>query len=183
MTGARGPLAAILLASALCAGGPAAAAGAPVPGAPAVPVVSAEGYGAVRFGMTPAQAEALLQRPLRPLAPAAGRPCVFLYPDGDPNAIVAFLLSGGRIERIDVRSRAVPTGEGVRIGDSEARLLALYAGRTVVEPRRGGGPDDRLVTVRDADGTHALVFETRGGRVVAYHAGRLPEATYVAGCS
>jgi hypothetical protein len=141
-------------------------------------------YGDLQFGMTPQQAEKLLQRPLRGINAAEERePCHYLFPDGDPRATFALMVSDGRVARIDVSSPAVPTAEGAKVGDSEAQVTQLYAGRAEVTPHKYRGPEDHYITVYDQDRTHALVFETRNGVIAGYHAGRLPEAQYVEGCS
>jgi hypothetical protein len=151
--------------------------------APASTVTPA-GYGAIDFGMTPQEGAKRLMRPLRPLNPGEEKePCYYLFPDGDPHATFAFMVSEGQLARIDVSSPSVATAEGARVGDSEAQVLQLYSGRAQVQPHKYGGPNDHYLVVYDRDRSHALVFETLDGKVTRYRAGKLPEAEYVEGCS
>jgi hypothetical protein len=159
---------------------PGATAGAVAP----TPTVTPRAYGELQFGMTPAEGSKLLMRPLKPLNAAEEQePCHYVFPDGDTNATFAFMVSEGRIVRIDVSSPVVPTAEGARVGDSEAEVLQTYGGKAEVTPHKYRGPNDHYLTVYDADSTHALVFETQDGTVTGYHAGKLPEAQYIEGCS
>jgi hypothetical protein len=175
----------LLAALAACAQ-PAARSGSVAPaGAVApTPTVTPLAYGDLPFGTTPQEGAKLLQRRLSPLNPGDEQePCHYLFPEGDSNATFAFMVSDGRIARIDVSSPAVPTAEGARVGDPERQVLQLYSGRAEVQPHKYGGPNDHYLVVYDAARTHALVFETQDGKVTTYRAGKLPEAEYVEGCS
>ena len=92
------------------------------------------------------------------------------------------MIDGGRIARVDVDSAGIATAAGARIGDSEARIERLYAGRVRTTPHKyeEGG---RYLTVDAADdSSFAIVFETSKGRVTRYRAGRRPAVEYVEGC-
>jgi hypothetical protein len=103
---------------------------------------------------------------------------------GRAPAGVAFMVVDGRVARVDVDSGAAATAEGARVGDSEERVRALYAGRVAVTPHKY--TDGHYLTVRPAapaDSGHRLVFETDGKRVTEYRAGQLPAVEWVEGCS
>lgn len=145
--------------------------------------VGFQGYGPVQVGMTPAEAAAASALDLRPGTPdAAAELCYYLVPGGDFAADPAFMVSDGRIARVDVDQPGFATAEGATVGDSEARILELYPDAEVT-PHKYGDPGDHYLTVRDATGSHAMVFETAEGVVRQIRAGRLPEAGWIEGCS
>ncbi|HZF68866.1 MAG TPA: hypothetical protein VEZ47_12565, partial [Gemmatirosa sp.] len=88
----------------------------------------------------------------------------------------------GRIARVDVDTLPVATSVGARVGDDEARIDSLYAGRVTVRPHKYEAGRYLVVTPDRADTTLAIVFETSGGRVTRYRAGRRPMVEYVEGC-
>jgi hypothetical protein len=66
---------------------------------------------------------------------------------------------------------------------ARSRVIEFYKGRTKVEPHEYMAPEGHYVLVLGPDGKAQLVFETDGGKVVAYRAGRQPEVEWVEGCS
>lgn len=168
-------LAAVLLFAALAACGPQAK-------GPSGPVVTGEGFAAVRFGMTVAQAEAALGQKLKPIGEGEGN-CSYVEPDG-ANKGALFMVVDGTIARIDVQeTSAITTDTGAKIGDTESHVLELYRGRTRVEPHHYTGPEGHYVLVLGPDQRAQIVFETDAGKVVSYRAGRQPEVEWVEGCS
>jgi hypothetical protein len=96
---------------------------------------------------------------------------------------LGFMVEGRRLVRVEVRGGPTPTAAGARIGDSEARIEALY-GQVRVEPHKY--TDGHYLVVMPgapADTIHRLVFETDGQRVTTYRAGLFPPVAYVEGCS
>jgi hypothetical protein len=92
------------------------------------------------------------------------------------------MIAGGLIARVDVDTLPVATSAGARVGDSEARVDSLYPGRVAVRPHKYEDGHYLVVTPDRADTTLAIVFETSGGRVTRYRAGRRPMVEYVEGC-
>jgi hypothetical protein len=87
------------------------------------------------------------------------------------------------LERIDVDSSGVATAEGIRVGASEADVMAAYGSRVAVQPHKYTGPRGHYLIVGDpADTTRRLVFETDGSRVTTFRAGRRPAVDFVEGC-
>ena len=94
------------------------------------------------------------------------------------------MVNEGRVVRLDVDSASFRTVAGAGVGDTEARIRELYAGRVAESPHKY--TDGRYLTVTPrtpADSAFRLVFETDGAKVVRYRAGRLPEVEWVEGCS
>lgn len=97
---------------------------------------------------------------------------------------VMVMVNEGRVARVDVDSAGIRTAEGAAVGDAEARVRELYAGRVTESPHKY--TDGRYLTVTPqaaADSALRLVFETDGAKVVRYRAGRMPEVEWVEGCS
>lgn len=142
--------------------------------------VTATGFGPVRAGMTLAQAEQALGARLEVQHPE--EPCTFVFPGSNPS--VALMVVNGRIARVDIRQGTVKTAEGAGLGDLEERIHALYPGRVEVQPHKY--TEGHYLIVRPAapaDSAYRLIFETDGRRVTKYRAGRMPEVSWVEGCS
>ena len=108
---------------------------------------------------------------------------------------VYVMLEQGVVARIEVDSASVATSAGARVGDTEARIDSLYAGRVVRQVHKY--TDGRYLVVRASHGARgatpgpaaaespdgfALIFETDGRRVTRYRAGRYPEVGYTGDC-
>jgi hypothetical protein len=157
----------------------------PAPGAPAAAgqawTVDFRGAGPAQVG-TPLAAAATALGATPDTAAAAGG-CSYLRPAADP-AGVKVMVNEGRVARVEVDSGAVRTVEGAGIGDAEARVRELYAGRVTETPHKY--TSGRYLTVTPAapaDSAFRLVFETDGAKVTRFRAGRLPEVEWVEGCS
>jgi len=169
---------------------------APSSSAPAPPgrltpgsAVTPTGMGPVEFGMTLKQAERAGGVRLVGLGDTFGD-CSYVVPAGwkvhvgelvvDP---VAFMVSSGRIARVDVQAGRTPTSAGVRIGSTEPQVRRAYPGRVTVGRNLYG---TRLLTVVPADPAEAgyrIVFASDGQKVMYFHAGRLPEVNAQEGCA
>jgi hypothetical protein len=109
--------------------------------------------------------------------------CDHVRPPGAPPGLLLMFVRG-QVARVEVSDTTVATAEGARVGDSEARVDSLYAGRVQRTPHKY--TDGRYLIVRgpaSADTLHRLVFETDGRRVTRFRGGRLPEVEWVEGCS
>lgn len=159
-------------------------AGAPTPAvadnAPSLWLVTSRGIGPVSAGMRFSVAAPLLGVPAS--AGTGDQACAYVRPVHGP-AGVSLMVRGGEVARVQVDSGDVRTAEGARIGDSEARIDSLYAGRVTSAPHKY--TSGHYLTVKPAGGEspYRLVFETDGKRVTRYRAGRLPEVEWVEGCS
>ncbi|HTK49876.1 MAG TPA: hypothetical protein VL328_17980 [Gemmatimonadaceae bacterium] len=151
---------------------------------PAANVVTPRGIGALRAGMTFAEANAALGGALVVPANEDTTTCGYLRWRGGPPGVLV-MMDLHRIGRVDVDTSAIATAEGARVGDTESRILSLYEGRVEVTPHKYV-EDGHYLTVTPADpadSAYRLVFETKDGRVTRYHAGRLPSVRYIEGCA
>jgi hypothetical protein len=140
-------------------------------------VVTAGGAGPVRVG---GDASALGARVSVEGAGGTVETCQYVRPPGAPPG-VGVMVVDGRVARVDVDSGRVATAEGVRVGDPEARVRSLYAGRVREQPHKYTRGRYLVVTPAGApDGR--IVFETDGSAVTRYRAGRIPEVEWVERC-
>jgi len=89
---------------------------------------------------------------------------------------------------VDIEDKsAITTLSGAKIGDTEARIKALYPGQIKVSPHKytgdSGGHYLTFVPKDKSDRFYRLIFETDGKQVTNFRSGKLPEVEYVEGCS
>lgn len=142
--------------------------------------ITENGIGPIHSGMTieeAAQANGGGIAPPRGESPGCGYAALSKAPPG-----LAMMVENGKIARIEVRSGRTPTSLGARVGDSEARIKSLYAGRVVSTPHKYL-PGGHYLTVTPADGSaNRIVFETDGKVVTEFRSGALPAVEYVERC-
>jgi hypothetical protein len=142
--------------------------------------VTEYGIGNIHAGMTieeAAQANGGGIAPPRGGSSGCGYATLYKAPPG-----LAMMVENGKIARIEVRSGRTPTSFGARVGDSEARIKSLYAGRVVSTPHKYL-PGGHYLTVTPTDGSaNRIVFETDGKAVTEFRSGALPAVEYVERC-
>jgi hypothetical protein len=147
---------------------------------PAPLVVTEQGIGPVRAGMTLAELRQALDSVhfTDPDSARCAYPKVVGLPDG-----VWVMVEQGVVGRVDVQKGDVATAEGIRIGDDSADVRAAYGARMTVLPHKY--TDGKYLEVKSASDTlHMLIFETNlAGEVLRYRAGKLPQVRYVESCS
>lgn len=147
------------------------------------PTVNLVGFGPIRFGMKIEDAQQALGVRLEKTNAYDDEGCLYYVPQGTLPGLW-FMTSNGVVVRLDVEdTQEIRTDKGAKIGDREARVLNLYAGRIEVRPQRYNGPDGHSLVVKSADSKAQLVFETDGMKVLNYRAGVEPQVHYVEGCS
>jgi hypothetical protein len=144
--------------------------------------------GTVKVGMTVKEAAKAAGTSLIGLPGDQGSACYYLQPKGNLQKDVAFMITDGRIARIDIwsnKTNNITTLRGAKIGDSEKKIKSLYPGQIKVQPHNYVPGGHYLVfTPKDAaNKNYRLVFETDGKVVTRYRSGKLPEVEYVEGCS
>jgi outer membrane protein assembly factor BamE (lipoprotein component of BamABCDE complex) len=142
-------------------------------------VVSHDRFGPVKVGMTVSAASRALGVPLVK-EQGMEETCYYVSPRRGFKD-VAFMITNGRIARVDISSRGYATERGARVGDSEARIKSLYRG--MVKVSQHPYVDGHYLTVDMNRGRFSLIFETDGKRVTSFRAGKSPEVGYIEGCS
>ena len=153
----------------------------PSVGAPPAVTVTERGIGPLRAGMTLPEASAALGGALVGPSGADTAGCYFVQWRGGPPG-VRVMVEGGRIARVDVDTAGIRTAAGAGIGDTEEQIQQLYPGRVAVTPRKYEEGHTLTIAPNATDSSHAIVFETAGGKVTRYRAGRRPQVEYVEGC-
>jgi hypothetical protein len=145
--------------------------------------LSIRSFGPIRVGMTLPQANTAAGGPLID-DPAVMGNCFSITPRGAPSGL-RFVVSNGRISRIDVTSPAYASRSGARIGQTEEEVMQVYAGQLEVSAHPPGQRRRTLTLVpKDAaDKDYRMVIETDGRRVTGLRAGKLPEVLAPSGCA
>lgn len=141
-----------------------------------------DGFGPVKVGMSKTVASAALGVELERTNVAGDNECEYLHAKSGWEGI-EFMFSQGVVVRVDVMKGRTATANGIRIGDSIAKIKKAYPKRVEVAPHQYIPlPDGKYLTVKSSSGTNAIRFETDKGRVINYYAGRFPEIEYVEHC-
>lgn len=144
-------------------------------------VVTHDGFGPVKVGMTLPQASKALGVRVTRGDDYEGDGCYYASPESGFKG-VAFMMSGQRIVRIDVTGGRYATDRGARVGDGEARIKRLYRGEYKVS-RHKYLEEGRYIEVEAKGGRYLMIFETDGRRVTSYRVGKPEQVGYVEGCS
>jgi hypothetical protein len=145
--------------------------------------LSTLGYGPARFGMTLDEAAHALGIELMVDGEIDEPACYYAKPVPAIEGLMV-MVSEGRVVRFDVGAPGVRTRSGLGVGDDEAEVLRVLRAQSVeVTPHKYVAPDGNYLTVWSSGRQAALRFETLNGKVTSFYAGRMPEVTYVEGCS
>jgi outer membrane protein assembly factor BamE (lipoprotein component of BamABCDE complex) len=143
-------------------------------------VISYNSFGPVKVGMTVAQGSKALGIPLVREEWSDGETCYYVSPKRGFKD-VSFMVTNGRISRVDISARGFTTDRGAKIGDSEARIKRLYKG--MVKVRQHPYVDGHYLMIYMKGGKFSIFFETDGKRVTSFRAGKSREVGYIEGCS
>jgi hypothetical protein len=173
-----------------------AAAPAPAPAPTAEPVLTADGYGPLRIGMTRAEVVKAVGEDSDPEAVGGPDPeaCDEFHPGRAPKGLLV-MIEAGRLTRISlVRDSKVKTDRGLGLGATAAAVRAAYGPALSAEPHKYEDKPAEYLTFRTKDapkGAGAATLATaRGmlyeigskGTVQRISAGG-PSIQYVEGCA
>ncbi|WP_291834696.1 hypothetical protein [Brevundimonas sp.] len=172
---------------------PAEPAPAPAPEVPAPApsnVLTANGFGPLRIGMTTAEIEAALGADSNPNAVGGADPasCDMFHPARAPEGLLV-MTNGGALASVWLtRASTVTTDRGFKIGDEAAAVKAAYGASAVVVPHKYEAAPAEYITVW-ATADHAgpaargVKYEIGQDGKVKSIAGGGPSIEYVEGCS
>lgn len=140
--------------------------------------VTEEGIVPIRVGMSVAEASQVSGLKLTPVGSDTN--CHYVKAEGGPPG-VSLMVVDDHIARVDVEDPSVATSVGAHIGDSEERIKRLYLNQVEVTPHKY--TEGHYLTVTPSGSSYRIVFETDGEKVTRYRAGRMPEVSWVEGCS
>ena len=138
-----------------------------------VPVLSFDGYGPIKFGMTLSDAATRLGAH----SPAADPACSMVRFEAVPG--VRFMVEQGAITRADADTGAA-NSLGLKVGDTLAHATAKHPG-LVVGPHKYL-PAGHYLTMKSADAGAAIVIEEDGAGITKIRAGLQPAVGYVETC-
>ena len=191
-------LASSILALAACnapeepASAPAPAPEAPVaePAAPAANVLSAQGFGPLRIGMTTAEVEAALGPDANPNSVGGADPesCDQFRPERAPENMLVMTQQGVLTSIWLMRTSDIPTDRGFKIGDSAAAIKQAYGASALVELHKYETAPAEYITVwsssdHTSPAARGIKYEIgMDGNVKGIAAGG-PSISYVEGCA
>ncbi|QDH73279.1 hypothetical protein [Brevundimonas sp. M20] len=159
-------------------------------------VLTANGFGPLRIGMTRAEVEAALGPDANPNAVGGADPdaCDIFHPARAPEGLQVMLERGVLTSIWLVRGSPVKTQEGYGIGDDAERLKANYGSAAAFSPHKyveapagylttWPGNGRLLNTYVEDPAARGMVFEIgKDGKVASIAAGG-PSIQYVEGCA
>jgi hypothetical protein len=137
--------------------------------------------GPVRVGMTPQAVSKVFSGEVTREPTPDDPDCYYIFPKVGGDSI-AFMVTEGRISRIDVTAPGFYTADGIQVGDTEERVKSIHGEQLVIEPHHYLAPDGNTLTITNDRGLLAIRFETYQGKVTAFYTGRFPEVEYAEGC-
>src|SRR4051812_30306454 len=158
-------------------------------------VLRFDGIGPVKIGMTLSDLKHALRED-----PAESDYLGSCYVHSKRHPHVQFMMEDGVVTRIDVNDKTIPSIQGFRIGDLEARLRKSAGSRAEVE-RHHYFERGHYVTINSSEGRFAMRFETscdekstdpgssdekfvctKPHYVTSFYAGRPESVQYIEGC-
>ncbi len=159
------------------------------------PVLTMDGLGPLRFGMTVGQ----IERAIGPLDISyyeGSQECGEGGPKKPWIRGASLMIIKGRLARIDIfvgtdstgvgtaRSKiTTKTEAGIGLGSTMAEVKRAYRGRLTVTPRPYEEETEHDLIVKDSRRGRKIVFETENGRIDTFRAGLNGPVDYIEGCS
>ena len=143
------------------------------------------GIGSIRVGMTLQEAANATGLPMATRGLFENEECEYYEAIGAPDGI-SFMVSNGRIVRVDIDTETIKTPSGAGIGSSAEQIKALYPGKIQASGHQyvSDGQYLRFVPTDAADQDYRLLFETdETGNVTRFRSGFEEPVGYVEGCA
>ena len=145
------------------------------------PRASMGGIGPIRIGMDAWQLEKAIDRRLPDTQDASEDSCRYIEA-GAKWPGTAVMLLDGRVARVDVTTRGIPTLSGALVGDLESKVLDIYGNRLRISDSDFGAGDSKYLTMFSSDRSLGIRFETDGERVTEYYVGTGQAVQFIEGC-
>ena len=146
------------------------------------PRASMSGIGPIRIGMNIRQLEDALQTRIADTEDEADDSCRMIEA-GARWPGTAVMLLDGRVARIDVSKRGIPTLSGANVGDLVSKVRSIYGGRLRAQDHDfGAGEGMQYLTLYSHDRHYGIRFETDGERVTEYYVGTGEAVQFIEGC-
>lgn len=154
---------------------------------PSATLITPDGWGPLRIGMSRAEVVAAAGEDANPDAVGGPNPdeCDEFRPTSAPDGVLV-MIESGVLTRISVsRNRDIGTPEGLRIGDPASAVLDRYGSRARVEPHKYSEAPAKYITVgRESPATdpRGIRYEIDTNDDVAHLRAGGPSIEYVEGC-
>lgn len=152
-------------------------------------VLDFDRFGPVRVGMDKAQTLALLDFPFEEQSPNDPQDCMQLVPKRPDRPMrlesPVFMMTQGRLSRIDIFGEPWQTIHGLRIGDDAAVLKSGQLGTPQVGPNHYDDTVTEYVfelVAQDGERYAMLYAADRSGKIIHFRSGRAGEISFVEGC-
>jgi hypothetical protein len=146
------------------------------------PRASMSGVGPIRIGMNERQLEDALQTRLPETQDASEDSCRVIEA-GPRWPGTSVMLLDGRVARINVSKRGIPTLSGAGVGDLVSRVHSIYGGRLRASDHDfGAGEGMQYLTMFSQDRHYGIRFETDGERVTEYYVGTGEAVQFIEDC-
>ncbi|MEM9542644.1 MAG: GerMN domain-containing protein [Cyanobacteria bacterium P01_E01_bin.42] len=143
------------------------------------------GLGGVEIGMTITEASQETGVQFVNQASGGEEHGCFYYKAATEPQDVSYMVTEGKIARIEVNTKNITTLSGAKIGDTEERIRALYPGKIEEEAHEyvPGGKYLFFVPEDASNQNYRVVFETNEkGIVTTMRSGKIPEVGWIEGC-
>ncbi len=157
-------------------------ASAPPPAAPpAADVLTAQGYGPLRIGMTRAEVEVALGPDSNPGAVGGPDPasCDTFHPARAPTGLTVMVEQGVLTSIWLQRGSTLKTDRGFGVGDTAVAIKAAYGPTATASPHKYSAPPAEYITSWSVGGAPGYV-QNPAARGIAYHIGTDGTADHVA---
>jgi len=140
------------------------------------------GIGPIRVGMSVRQLEEALQTRIPDTEDEADDSCRMIEA-GPRWPGTGVMLLDGRVGRIDVSQRGIPTLSGANVGDLVSKVHDIYRGRLRAQDHDfGAGEGMQYLTMFSGDRHYGIRFETDGERVTEYYVGTAEAVQFIEDC-
>ena len=143
------------------------------------------GLGGVEIGMTIKQASQKTGIQFVNESSGGEEGGCFYYKAAQEPQDVYYMVTEGKIARIEVNTKNITTLSGAKVGDTEERIKALYPGKIEEEGHEyvPGGKYLIFVPEDASNQNYRVLFETNEkGIVTQMRSGKLPEVNWIEGC-
>jgi hypothetical protein len=151
---------------------------------PAAGAISYAGFGPAHWGASEEQVRQAWGKDMEGTPPEPNG-CFYLFPEprSDAGYRFAFMVEGGKLGRIDVRTPDIAAPGGGKVGMGKDEIRRLYPG--LAEQRDKYDENARNLRGTDPEGgTGVIVFDVDAhDKVTQWRVGVPPQVDYVEGCS
>ncbi|WP_292029595.1 hypothetical protein [Brevundimonas sp. UBA2416] len=153
----------------------------PVEAPPAADVLTAQGFGPLRIGMTRAEVEAALGPDSNPGAVGGPEPeaCDTFHPARAPEGLTVMVEQGVLTSIWLQRGSTLKTDRGFGVGDTATAIKAAYGPLAYVSPHKYAAAPAEYITTWNVGGAAGYV-QNPAARGIAYHIGTDGTAEHVA---